>query len=73
MTIEDVPFASRYNYGAYFEKALLTAFGGDQDDVNKVSELSFVLHVALSLALAYGSGIGIGLGIAMLTGALLPA
>ena len=27
---------SGYNYGAYLEKALLAAFGGDQDDVNKV-------------------------------------
>ena len=31
--------ASGYNYGAYFEKALLAAFGGDQDDVDKVRVL----------------------------------
>ncbi len=27
--------ASGYNYGGYFEQALLAAFGGDQDDVDK--------------------------------------
>jgi len=38
---------SGYNYGEYFEDALLKAFGGDQEDVDKVTALCCMLHVVV--------------------------